>query len=76
MKIGDLVMLIGWEDPMPPLFSIGEIVAPMDRGDWPVEFPGNPCEAGPDTSWDIPQGWLVVIPESGVSLVIEACQAA
>lgn len=61
MRVGDLVMLIGREDDMPPLGVVGEIVGPLDRGDFDVIFPWHPCPVA-EPSWCVPPCWLMLIP--------------
>lgn len=68
MKIGQIVMLVNREPGMPRTGSVGEIVGRYE-GDYEVEFPGHPCDAGPGTDWLCAPEWLVPLdPESsGVS---------
>lgn len=73
MKRGDLVMLIGWEPPLPAMGSIGEIVEDFDGEDMGVDFPGVKCEAGPEPYFYVPPRWLMVIPADKVREAIEAC---
>ena len=60
MKIGQLVMLIGCDDFMPPLGAIGEIVGELDSyGDYEVLFPKYPCPVPPGITWETKKQWLM-----------------
>jgi hypothetical protein len=61
MKIGHLVMLIGTEEGMPPIGSIGEIVVDFDGEDYGVDFPGNPCPVPPGREYYVPPHMLMPI---------------
>ncbi|MCE5292970.1 MAG: hypothetical protein LLG14_27555 [Nocardiaceae bacterium] len=69
MKIGQLVMLVNREPGMPRTGSVGEIVGRYE-GDYEVEFPGHPCDAGPGTDWLCAPEWLVPIDPGGRSLEV------
>lgn len=59
MNIGQLVMLIGCDDFMPPLGACGEIVGELDSyGDHEVLFPKYLCPVQ-DITWEIPAKWLM-----------------
>lgn len=72
MKVGDLVMLIGWEPGLPIMGSIGEIVEGFDGEDFGVDFPGLTAPGGPEPYFYVPPQWLMVIPDSEVSATIAA----
>jgi hypothetical protein len=57
MNVGDIVILIGREPDMPPCGTIGEIVGPLDRGDFDVMFQNFPCPVQ-SPEWCVPQEWL------------------
>jgi hypothetical protein len=56
-------MLIGTDDFMPPIGSVGEIVGYdwTGRFDYEVKFPGHPCPVPPNENWYIPPYWLMKI---------------
>lgn len=61
--IGQIVMLIGADDFMPPIGSIGEIIGGSNDGgrfDYEVLFPNCPCPVPPG-EWYIPPYWLMPI---------------
>lgn len=61
MKLGQLVMLVGTDDFMPPLGAIGEIVGLLDDdGDYRVIFPKYPCPVE-DITWYAQAHWLMPI---------------
>lgn len=77
MKIGQLVMLIGCDNFMPPLGAVGEIVGGIDSyGDHEVLFPKYPCPVQ-DTTWEIPAKWLMPLNDDlvleQVNTVVEIC---
>jgi hypothetical protein len=62
MRIGQKVLLIGREDEMPPLGSIGEVMGycPSGDGDIDVDFPDFPNTITPnDPGWCCAPWWLV-----------------
>lgn len=61
MKIGQLVMLIGTEEAMPAMGSVGEIVEAFDGEDYGVDFPGLICPAGPEPYWYVPPHMLMTV---------------
>ena len=61
IQVGDLVVLIGCDNFMPPLGAEGEVVGPLDcYGDHEVLFPKYPCPVETIT-WEIPKVWLMKI---------------
>jgi len=61
---GDMVMLIGCDDFMPPIGSVGVVLGEDRAGgilDYDVEFDGHPCPNPPGTFWCIPPYWLMRI---------------
>lgn len=63
LKTGDVVILIGCDDFMPPIGSVGEIVGTDLTGgvfDFEVHFPDHPCPVE-DPNWLIPPSWLMKI---------------
>jgi len=75
MNVGDMVMLIGCDDFMPPIGSVGEIVGvDLHCGifDYEVSFPDHPCPVE-DPNWLIPPYWLMKInpPKQTVESVCE-----
>jgi hypothetical protein len=68
MNVGDMVMLIGCDDFMPPIGSVGEIVGTDLTGgifDFEVHFPDHPWPGSRvDPTWPnwlIPPYWLMKI---------------
>lgn len=60
MRVGQLVMLVGCDNFMPPLGSVGEIVGPLDEwGDHSVLFPDHPCPVPPGITWEVQARWLM-----------------
>lgn len=60
IKTGTLVMLVGCDDYMPPLGSVGEVVG-FEEGDYMVNFPKYPCPNPPGAFWYAPPSWLMPI---------------
>lgn len=64
LKLGQLVMLIGADDFMPPLGAVGEVVGALDDwGDYEVLFPQHPCPVPPGVTWQAHCSWLMPINE-------------
>lgn len=61
MKVGDMVMLIGCDNFMPPCGVVGTIIRPFDGEDFAVDFPSYPCPVE-SPEWYVPPQWLMVIP--------------
>jgi hypothetical protein len=60
VNVGQIVLLVGTDDYMPPIGSVGEIVEAQDAdGDYGVEFAGHPCPNPPGTHWYAHRTWLV-----------------
>ena len=59
---GQLVLLIGTDDFMPPLGSVGEVVSGPDwMDDYLVHFPGHPCpvfDVADGVNWWAARSWL------------------
>lgn len=63
MKIGQKVMLIGVDNFMPPIGSVGFTLSAVDEdGDIWVDFPGHPCPVS-EPEWAIKAVWLMPINE-------------
>lgn len=62
--VGSHVLLIGREQNMPPIGTVGVVIGCDDAGgrlDWEVEFPDYPCPVPPDITWFCDPQWLVKI---------------
>lgn len=71
LNIGDVVMLIGCDDNMPPIGSVGEIVGIDTTAgifDFEVYFPDHLCPVE-DPNWLIPPPWLMKIKPPHVSQI-------
>lgn len=71
MKIGQLVMLIGVEEGMPPIGAIGEVVVDFDGEDYGVDFPGCPCPVPPGTEYYVPPHMLMPVTDGEALAIIE-----
>lgn len=61
LKLGQVVMLIGKDDFMPPIGAIGEVIKTVDSdGDCEVMFEQYPCPVE-SPEWVVPQVWLIPI---------------
>ena len=76
MKVGQLVMLVGCDDFMPPLGAVGEIVGPLDGyGDHEVLFPRHLCPVC-EVIWEIPARWLMPLGDGGIPEMLAQVDAA
>lgn len=67
MKIGQIVMLVGCDNFMPPLGAVGEIVGALDSfNDHEVMFHKYPCPVC-EITWEIPAKWLMPLKDETVS---------
>jgi hypothetical protein len=61
-KVGDVVMLIGCDDFMPPIGSVGVVTGWSYQGglDYDVLFADHPCPVA-EPEWCIPPYWLMKV---------------
>lgn len=68
MKIGQIVMLVGCDNFMPPLGAVGEIVGALDSfNDHEVLFYKYPCPVEEITG-GIPAKWLMPLKDDSIDI--------